>query len=157
MKLLKTILVVLLVVFVGMQFVRPEKNIADKVAATDLIINEKPDMEVAVILKTACYDCHSDNTKYPWYAEVAPVSYWIADHVEEGKEHLNFSSWTLYSAKKKAHKMEELIEEVEEHEMPLDSYTWMHGEAKLSEDQIKALNTWAGMLRAKYELDAQAQ
>ncbi|MBL7473152.1 heme-binding domain-containing protein [Robertkochia sediminum] len=157
MKLIKTVLVILLIVLAGMQFVRPEKNTSDNVATTDLILNEKPPMEVAVVLKQACYDCHSNNTNYPWYAEVAPISYWIADHVEEGKEHLNFSAWTQYSAKKKAHKMEELIEEVEEHEMPLDSYTWMHKDAKLDEAQIEALNTWAGMLRAKYELDAQVQ
>lgn len=157
MKLLKTVFVILLIVFIGMQFVRPEKNLSDQVPQTDLIVNEDPGMEVEAILKTSCYDCHSDNTQYPWYSEVAPLSYWIADHVKDGKKHLNFSAWTQYSAKKKAHKLEELMEEVEEHKMPLDSYTWVHKDAELSEAQMEALSTWAGMLRAKYELDAQAQ
>ncbi|WP_224491017.1 heme-binding domain-containing protein [Robertkochia flava] len=157
MKILKTSLVILLFILIGMQFFRPEKNTSDQVPETDLIVSENPGEEIALTLKNACYDCHSNNTKYPWYAEVAPLSYWIADHVEEGTEHLDFSQWMAYSPKKKAHKMEELIEEVEEHEMPLESYTWLHGEARLSEDQITALTDWAKMLRAKYELDAQVQ
>ena len=157
MKILKTILVVLLVALIGMQFVRPEKNLADQVADTDIIVSEAPGEQIALTLKNACYDCHSNNTKYPWYAEVAPISYWIADHVEDGKKHLDFSQWMSYSPKKKAHKMEELIEMVEEHEMPLESYTLLHGEARLSEEEIGALTEWAQMLRAKYELDAQVQ
>lgn len=157
MKILKFSLVTLLIVFLGMQFVRPEKNMNAEVPATDLIAVEAPDQELAVVLKNACYDCHSNNTHYPWYAEVAPVSFWIADHVEEGKEHLDFSQWDAYSPKKKAHKMEELIEEVKEHEMPLESYTLMHGEAKLTDDQIEALTAWAAMLQTKYELGAQVQ
>ncbi|THD67479.1 cytochrome C [Robertkochia marina] len=157
MKIVKISLVILLIVFLGMQFVRPEKNLNAEVPATDLIAVEAPDQEVAVVLKSACYDCHSNNTKYPWYAEVAPVSFWIADHVEEGKEHLDFSQWDAYSPKKKAHKMEELIEEVKEHEMPLESYTLMHGEAKLTAEQIEALTSWAAMLQTKYELGAQVQ
>lgn len=157
MKIVKKSLVVLLVIFLGMQLVRPEKNTSEVVAESDFITAETPDDEIAVTLKSACYDCHSNNTKYPWYAEVAPVSFWIADHVEDGTKHLNFSEWTSYSAKKKAHKMEELIEEVKEHEMPLESYVWMHEEAKLTQEQIEALTTFAQMLQTTYERDAQVQ
>lgn len=157
MKILKISLLILLIAFVVMQFIRPEKNISGQVAESDIILVESPGEEIGLILKNACYDCHSNNTSYPWYAEVAPLSYWIADHVEHGTDELDFSQWALYSPKKKAHKMEELIEEVKEHKMPLDSYTWMHSEADLTEDQITALTEWAKILMTKYELDAQVQ
>ena len=157
MKILKISLLILLVAFVVMQFIRPEKNISGQVAESDIILVESPGEEIGLILKNACYDCHSNNTSYPWYAEVAPLSYWIADHVEHGTDELDFSQWALYSPKKKAHKMEELIEEVKEHKMPLESYTWMHSEANLTDDQITALTEWAKILMTKYELDAQVQ
>ncbi len=150
MKIVKKIAVVLLVVLVGMQFYRPEKNqsVGDYVATFES--ETQPPSEVKVILKTACYDCHSANTVYPWYNNIAPVSYWLADHVNEGKEHLNFSDWENYSAKKKDHKLEEVIEEVKKGEMPLKEYTWTHADAKLTQDQITALVSWAEEARKKY-------
>ncbi|MCG8524267.1 MAG: heme-binding domain-containing protein, partial [Pseudomonadales bacterium] len=102
------------------------------------------------ILKTACYDCHSANTEYPWYNTIAPVSYWLADHIEDGKKHLDFSDWQNYDEKKKDHKLEELIEEVKGGSMPLNEYTWTHADAKLSEEQISALVSWAEKTRATY-------
>lgn len=150
MKIAKKIALALLVVLVGMQFYRPEKNVAvgDYVAAFETETNPSP--EVKAILNTACYDCHSDNTEYPWYNNIAPVSYWLADHIEDGKKHLNFSDWQNYDAKKKDHKLEELIEEVKEGEMPLKEYTWTHGDAKLTQEQISALVAWADGVRANY-------
>lgn len=155
MKIIKKILVALLVVFIGMQFYRPQKNISETVPSTDLLLIEQPPAELANVFKSACYDCHSNNTKYPWYNNVAPVSFLLADHVKEGKKHLNFSEWESYSAKKKAHKMEECIEEVKERHMPMESYVWMHPEAKLTDAQIAMLAEWAGSLQLKYELAAQ--
>jgi hypothetical protein len=150
MKIAKKIALALLVVLVGMQFYRPEKNVAagDYVAAFETETNPSP--EVKAILNTACYDCHSDNTEYPWYNNIAPVSYWLADHIEDGKKHLNFSDWQNYDAKKKDHKLEELIEEVKEGEMPLKEYTWTHGDAKLTQEQISTLVAWADGVRANY-------
>ena len=150
MKIAKKIALALLVVLVGMQFYRPEKNVAvgDYVAAFETETNPSP--EVKAILNTACYDCHSDNTEYPWYNNIAPVSYWLADHIEDGKKHLNFSDWQNYDTKKKDHKLEELIEEVKEGEMPLKEYTWTHGDAKLTQEQISALVAWADGVRANY-------
>ncbi|NYJ27162.1 heme-binding domain-containing protein [Allomuricauda sp. ARW1Y1] len=150
MKIAKKIALALLVVLVGMQFYRPEKNVAagDYVAAFETETNPSP--EVKAILNTACYDCHSDNTEYPWYNNIAPVSYWLADHIEDGKKHLNFSDWQNYDTKKKDHKLEELIEEVKEGEMPLKEYTWTHGDAKLTQEQINALVSWAKDARANY-------
>jgi len=150
MKIAKKIAIALLVVLVGMQFYRPEKNVAvgDYVAAFETETNPSP--EVKAILNTACYDCHSANTEYPWYNNIAPVSYWLADHIEDGKKHLNFSDWQNYDTKKKDHKLEELIEEVKEGEMPLKEYTWTHGDAKLSQEQISTLVAWADGVRANY-------
>ncbi|NAS30321.1 cytochrome C [Flavobacteriaceae bacterium R38] len=149
---IKTTLIILLVVFVVMQFIRPEKNISDVVPATDLIVVTKPPKEVQDILKTSCYDCHSNNTNYPWYSNVAPISYWISDHIKHGKGNLNFSEWDTYSVKKKAHKLEELTEEVEKHEMPLESYLRIHKDAKLSNEQIETLTNWANNLRFIHQL-----
>lgn len=150
MKIVKKIAIVLLVVLVGMQFYRPEKNqsAGDYVAAFES--ETQPNAEVKHILKTACYDCHSANTEYPWYNNIAPISYWLADHVNEGKEHLNFSDWENYTAKKKDHKLEEMIEEVKEGHMPLNEYTWTHADAQLAKEQITSLVTWAEEARKRY-------
>ncbi|WP_340074462.1 heme-binding domain-containing protein [Leptobacterium sp. I13] len=155
MQVIKKVLIGLLIVFIGMQFIRPEKNISDVMPATDIIISTKPPANIQSILRTSCYDCHSNHTNYPWYNNIAPVSYWLADHVKDGKKHLNFSEWGTYSPKRKAHKMEELIEEVKVHEMPLSSYLWMHQESKLTDVQIKALTDWAANLRFIYQIDVQ--
>ncbi|WP_127137844.1 heme-binding domain-containing protein [Flagellimonas oceanensis] len=150
MKIVKKIAIALLVILIAMQFYRPEKNIAegDYVAAFEA--ETQPSPEVKQILKTACYDCHSANTEYPWYNNIAPVSYWLADHIEDGKGHLNFSDWENYDMEKKDHKLEEVVEEVKRGSMPLNEYTWTHGDAKLSEEQIRALVAWADGARANY-------
>ena len=94
MKIVKKIAIALLVVLIGIQFYRPEKNISegDYVAAFET--ETKPSLEVKQILKTACYDCHSANTEYPWYNNIAPVSYWLANHIKDGRRHLDFSDQT---------------------------------------------------------------
>lgn len=101
--------------------------------------------DVQSIMDAACMDCHSHQTKYPWYTSIAPLSWWINHHIVEGREHLNFSTWTSYDKGKQDHKIEECIEVLEEGEMPLTSYTLIHGNAKLSSAQkerlISYLNT----------------
>ena len=107
--------------------------------------------ETARILTRACYDCHSNKTKWPWYSRVAPVSWWITDHVNEGREHLNFSNWGLSSAKDQAEYAEEIVEEVEEGKMPMSSYVVGHPEAALSETDIATLRAWAGQFEGAEE------
>lgn len=107
--------------------------------------------EVMNILQRACYDCHSSRTKWPWYSKVAPVSWWIADHVHEGREHLNFTDWGSYSPKDQSEAMEETWEEVEEGEMPLPSYVLGHPEAKLSEADKKVLKAWCDTRAPEHE------
>ncbi len=154
MKWLKRFLILALLVLVVMQFIRSDKNQEGNYDSVQPFLNEtKPIASVEGILKETCFDCHSNQTKYPWYAEIAPVSYWLADHIKDGKKHLNFSEWSTYSVKRKDHKLEEVIEMVEDKEMPLDSYTWTHKEARLTDDQIKAIITWVQTARLQYALD----
>ncbi len=157
MKITKKIIVFLLVLFVAMQFYRPEKNQAQGDHTALFLTETNPPKDVKVILKQTCYDCHSNNTKYPWYNNIAPVSYWMAEHVKDGKKHLNFSDWQNYSVKKKDHKLEEVIEMVEEGEMPLNEYTWTHDEAKLTETQRHAIIEWAKRTKALYQLNLQPE
>lgn len=157
MKLFKKILLVLLIVFIGIQFVRPAKNVS-----TDKSKNIKNlyavSTEVETILTKACNDCHTNNTVYPWYASVQPVTWWLDDHIKEGKKHLNFDEYTTYSLRKQFHKMEEVVEQVKEKEMPLDSYTWIHRDAKLSDAERATLTTWAqavmDTMKAHYPIDS---
>jgi hypothetical protein len=152
MKIVKKILLLLLIIFVISQFFGPEKNEAD-ISSVDTFLTETiPPEDVKIILKESCFDCHSSFTNYPWYSKITPVNYWMADHIKHAKGHLDFSKWNSYSIKKKDHKLEELIEMVEEKEMPLPSYTWMHSEAKLTDAQIKSILDWAKQVRLGYSL-----
>ncbi len=152
MKNVKKIVLVLLIVSVIAQFFGPEKNTGSLVSLNAFLEETNPPENVRVILKETCYDCHSNTTRYPWYNNITPVNYWLADHVKHGTKHLNFSKWEKYSLKRKDHKLEELIEMVEEREMPLPSYTWTHGEAKLSQEQINQVIAWAKQVRMGYAL-----
>lgn len=153
MKILKYFLIIALAAFIIIQFIRPNKNEGGYESVMAFENETKPSVQVATILKEQCYDCHSNQTQYPWYSEIAPASYWLADHIKDGKKHFNVSAWSEYSVKKKDHKLEELIEMVEEGEMPLDSYTWIHG--KLEDDDKKLLLQWAGLVRLQYKDELQ--
>lgn len=151
MKLLKKIGWVALGLLLVIQFIPTEKN-EGQLSSLDAFKNEtKPSKEVENILSKACYDCHSNITNYPWYHSIAPINFWMNHHVEEGKEHFNLSEWNNYSLKRKEHKMEEFWEEVEEKHMPLDSYTWTHGDAKLSDEEIAMVVSWAKTVQENYK------
>ena len=111
-----------------------------------LVVNQASD-EVAQKLKQSCYDCHSNETKYPWYSKVAPVSWLLKEHIDDGRRHLNFSTWDTYDLKKKDHKLEEISEALEEGWMPMDQYLWMHKEAELSAAERQELSNWMKQLR----------
>mgnify|MGYP000167997693 CR=1 FL=1 len=157
MKILKKIALLLLVILVGMQFYRPDKNQTQGDHTAEFITETNPPEDVKTILQQTCYDCHSNNTEYPWYNNIAPISYWLSDHVKDGKKHLNFSTWNSYELKKKDHKLEELIEMVEEGEMPLKEYTWTHERARLTEEQRTAIIDWAKQTRALYQLNLRSE
>ena len=151
MKIVKKILWFLLLVFSIAQFFGPEKNEGEIKTLNVFLAETNPNEQVKQILKESCFDCHSDKTRYPWYFNITPVNYWIADHIEHGKGDLNFSEWETYSLKKKEHKMEEVWEEVKKKEMPLESYTWTHSEAKLTDEQIEAVVNWAKGIQENYK------
>ncbi|GLB49994.1 heme-binding domain-containing protein [Neptunitalea lumnitzerae] len=138
----KKILLAIVVIVIVMQFIQPDKNISEEIPQSDFIVLNTPPAEVATILKTSCYDCHSNNTEYPWYGNVAPVSYILANHVNDGKRHLNFSEWGKYNQNQKEHALEEIIEVVEHREMPMTSYISMHEEAALTDTEVKVLNDY---------------
>jgi len=101
------------------------------------------DQEVSRILRVACYDCHSNETIYPWYASVAPVSWLVIHDVDEGRDELNFSTWADYPLKRQNHKLDEIVELVEEGEMPMAVYKITHPEARLTGEEIKLVVDWA--------------
>lgn len=141
---IKKILIALAIVLVLIQFVRPEKNLSGE-NQHNISTKYNVPPEVATLLEGACNDCHSNTTEYPWYANVQPLAWWLANHVEEGKEHLNFSTFTSRRVAVQQHKLEEIVEMVKEHEMPMPSYTWfgLHPEAKLTQEQRQTLTLWA--------------
>lgn len=156
MKKIATIVVVLLIFI---QFFKPERNLSDDQSHHISTKYAFPE-EIAAISKAACDDCHSNKTIYPWYANVQPAAWWLSNHVNEGKKHLNFSEFTKRRIAVQNHKLEEIVEMVEEGEMPLKSYTWLglHPDAKLTQDQKSKLITWAkaqmDTIKAHYPADS---
>lgn len=132
---IKNIAIFLVFLFLTIQSIRIDKTTVPVNPETDFIALTSANAEIAGMLKTACYDCHSNQPTYPWYTNIAPVSWWIKHHINEGSQHLNFSIWGTYKEKRKNHKLNECVEMIEEGEMPMSSYTIMHGEAKLTDAQ----------------------
>ena len=141
-KYLKWTAIALLMILLVLQFFQINKTNPEIKPAEDFLVINKTEASTAKLLKDACYDCHSHETKYPWYTNVVPLSWWIKKHIVKGREELNFSTWATYSAKKADHKLEESIEMLEEKKMPLKSYVIAHSEAKLSAEQIKQLSDY---------------
>lgn len=139
---MRKILYILLAIVLVLQFFRPTRNTGLADGPKDITHVVKVPEEVMDILKKSCYDCHSNHTHYPWYTNIQPVGWWLQDHVDEGKEELNFTEFGSYSLKKQKHKLHECEEMVEEGEMPLSSYTLMHTDAKLEEKEKEALIKW---------------
>ena len=147
MSLIKKISLALLAVLVVIQFFRIDKTNPEVDPATNMLNLVDTSSEVEKVLKTACYDCHSFETTYPWYTNIAPVSWLVKGHINEGREELNFSAWGSYSAKRQDHKLEEIGEKVGEGDMPLTSYLILHDEARIDEAQRQAIVSWAKAVR----------
>ncbi|MBA3335114.1 MAG: heme-binding domain-containing protein [Acidobacteria bacterium] len=141
-KTLKITAVVLFVAFVAIQFYRPAKINPPIIAAETLEATTYVPDEVAKILSRSCNDCHTNNSNYPWYSQVAPMSWGIIDHINEGRRELNLSTWAIYDTKRKKHKLEEICEMVTSGEMPHYQYLWIHRDAQLSDDDKKILCDW---------------
>ncbi len=143
---IKKLLLALLVVLLVLQAFRPEKNNSGN-KENDISSLYPVPTNVEQILTKACNDCHSNNTVYPWYAEIQPVAWWLDDHVKDGKKHLNFNEFASYRLAKQYHKLEEVFDEVKGGEMPLESYTVVHGDAKLTEAERSVLMDWSVAVR----------
>ncbi len=157
-KILKRTFQILLLAFVVIQFFRPAKNKAEGISNKDISKIYTVPADVDTILKTSCYDCHSNNTVYPWYAEVQPVAWWLNKHIVDAKKDLNFSEFAGYPIRRQYRKFEEINDLVKKDEMPLDSYLWIHKYAKLSDQQKITLANWVTSVRdtikANYPADS---
>lgn len=157
-KFFKRLFLLLLLAFIVIQFFRPAKNKAEGMSKNDITTLYAVPEDVQTILKASCYDCHSNNTVYPWYSQVQPVAWWLDGHIKDGKKDLNFSEFASYRLRRQYKKLEEINELVKENEMPLDSYLWIHKDAKLSESQKLTLANWVNAVRdtmeAHYPIDS---
>lgn len=136
MRIIRRTLTALLVLTLAIQFIPVKPTNPPERGA--LIVPPR----VESIMQRACYDCHSNRTVWPWYSKVAPVSWWVINHVNDGRRHLNFSEWQPLPAEKRREQLGEILEEVEEGEMPLASYVLGHPEARLSQADLQALREW---------------
>lgn len=133
------LLVIVVAVVLAIQVIPVERNVSTVPPGQSFEKTEKVPANVAAILKVSCYDCHSNNTRYPWYSELQPGAWFMARHIKKGKEELNFDEFNNYSKRRKKAKIKSIISQIEKDEMPLKSYRMMHGNARLSADEKKEL------------------
>lgn len=147
MKIVKIIALVLLVVLVGIQFISTTPNQSNLIPETDfMLVNSVPET-FQKKLQVSCYDCHSNNTQYPWYNKIQPVTWFLENHIKEGKAELNFNEWDSLSNRRKKSKLRSIIKQIEGNKMPLSSYTIIHEDAKFSEDDKKKFIEWITSLK----------
>jgi hypothetical protein len=145
----KKIGVLVIIIVVVMQFIQPTKNISDGLGGDDISKVYQLPVNLHQTLINKCYDCHSNNTRYPWYFNIQPIGWWLAAHVHDGKEHLNFSAFKTYKPQRAEHKLEELWEVTEERSMPIRSYTMFHKGSELTDEDEKAIFAWLTSLNIK--------
>lgn len=158
MRFLRRLLLFLLIVFIVIQFFRPTKNISTGPQPNNIAtVYPEPD-SVKTILTKACNDCHSNNTRYPWYNNIQPVAWWLASHVNDGKKELNFDEFANASPRRQYNKLKQSEQLVKKGVMPLDSYTWIHKDAILTEQEKQTLYNWidgiTASMEAKYPKDS---
>lgn len=141
MKIVKVIVIVLLVAFVGIQFIPTVRNRSEYVPKTDFMLVNTVPKKISEKLQVSCYDCHSNNTHYPWYSKIQPGAWFMAKHIKNGKEELNFSEWADYSDRRKKSKLKSIISQIKDDNMPLSSYTLIHKNASFSEEEKKEVIT----------------
>lgn len=149
LKVMKWVLIVVACLFVIAQFKRPTRTNPAIDPAQSLEAHVQLDPQVAAILERSCYDCHSNKTRWPWYANVAPVSWFVIDHVNEARHDLNFSEWGKYSRDDQRGQLGQLCKLITDGWMPLSSYTPLHPDAKLSDEDKKLICDWASAERAR--------
>jgi len=143
MRLILKILLVIAIVFIAIQFIPSTKNIAVQESVTDISKSVIMPYKVQTVLVNACYDCHSNNTSYPWYSKIQPVRWMMDSHVKEGKEEINFSEFGNYSTRSQISKLKGIANSIKDNIMPLSSYRLMHKSANLSEAEKNLIISWA--------------
>ena len=147
-KIIKKILFIGLIIFLLMQLYQPARNESfeqDITGNFTKVYNVPKNVEI--ILRTSCYDCHSNNTNYPWYSYIQPSRFFMESHIAAGKENLNFNEWGNYSARKQNNKLDRIAKQIKSNEMPLSSYTMIHKNATLSATQKKEIINWISQLK----------
>lgn len=152
MRIVKAIGLFLLLAFVVIQFFRPDRNIGNGELPGAITKHLPVPEDVHGLLQSACYDCHSNNTNYPWYVNVQPVAWLLSHHIREGKMELNFDAFGTYSGRRQLSKLKSIAGSVKDGSMPLSSYTLMHKEARLSDKEKQLIVEWA--LQTKDSLEA---
>jgi hypothetical protein len=147
----KKVVIGLVVLLAISQLLQPTKNISQGESANDISKVYQMPVEVNEILTQKCYDCHSNNTRYPWYIHIQPIGWWMASHISEAKEHLNFSEFKTYDEKRVARKLEKVSDAVTQGWMPLDTYVWMHSDTKITPDDSEKINEWIQSLEVVEE------
>jgi|TARA_R110002012_G_scaffold143035_2_gene301132 exonuclease VII small subunit len=151
LKVLKIIAWIALGALVVIQFFPTDKNESYTTPETDFVLVNKVPSEIENQLMQSCYDCHSNNTVYPWYSKIQPAAWFLEDHIKEGKAELNFNEWDNYSDRRKKSKLRSIIKQIESGEMPLDSYTLIHRDAIFSEKEKEAVLNYMKTLKDDLE------
>ena len=139
---LKVIAGLVLLVPAGIQFIRPDRTNPPEDHSVTLNASTSVPVDISAILERSCADCHSNRTNWPWYSNVAPISWSVAEHVSHGREELNFSVWAEYSEERRSRKLEEICEEIRGRHMPHPQYLWIHRDARLTGDEIEKVCEW---------------
>ncbi len=149
---MKRVLLFLLMAFIIIQFFRVEQSNPEPTPQLDFLRIKNTPGKTANLIRNSCYDCHSNETNYPWYTKIQPFGWLMQNHIENGRKELNFSTFATYDTKRQLHKLEEAIEMIENDEMPLDSYLLGHPEAKLSAEEKKQLISYLQLVRQDTKL-----
>jgi|SRR5699024_4313475 len=142
MKLIRYILGIFLLTLILIQFFPTLENVNNEVPTTDIIQSRKVPSQVSTLVRNACYDCHSDNTQYPWYDKIQPFAWVLENHIIEGKRNLNFNEFETYDLKQQEEKLKKARKLIQENKMPLPSYKIMHAEGRLSTEEKKIIIDW---------------
>jgi hypothetical protein len=150
----RIIFVLVILILVGLQLVHTPRNESTHHSKYDLFAKYPAPAAIEGALRESCYDCHSDNTRYPWYDTIQPVAWWVGRHVEEGRDHLDFSEFGRYSTKQAARKLSEAYDEIDDDTMPLKSYRLLHPKSRLSPQIKKQVLAWLEATQDKIEPDS---
>jgi Haem-binding domain len=148
-KVLKWTGIILAILFVAIQFIRPSRVNPPVDESKTLQATTQVPQDVGAILERSCNDCHSSRTEWPWYSEVSPLSWYLVRHVNEGRRELSFSNWGTYQPRRMVRKLQQICDEVEHGDMPLKSYLPLHPTARLSGADKQVLCNWANQERTR--------